>query len=425
MPEKKEDEFAFIKEKIKDKPVSKRQVLSKVAVLLVSAVAFGLIACLVFTLVQPYMQEWLYPEEKPVVTIPKDELEPETEREPEKDSETENAAPVYITETQELETTDYQKLQNKIYAIGEEQNKSIVTVTGVKSDMDWFNTPYESSGQASGVVIANNGQELLILTEKKVITDAQAIRVTFVDGAIVNAVLKQYDGNTGVAVLSVALSDIPDATLGAIKTAVLGNSYAVQPGTVVIALGSPLGANFSILTGDITATGNSVSTLDATYHVLNTDIVGNSSGSGVLINLNGEIVGLIMQGYSSGSDTNTLTAVSISELKEVIEKLSNNQSIPYLGAKLSTVTDEISESYDLPKGVYVKSVEMDSPAMNAGLQSGDVIVELNGAEITNVSDYTEKLLSLSPNTNVSIAVKRQGTDGYTKITCTAVVGVLE
>ena len=294
MPEKKEDEFAFIKEKIKDKPVSKRQVLSKVAVLLVSAVAFGLIACLVFTLVQPYMQEWLYPEEKPVVTIPKDELEPETEREPEKDSETENAAPVYITETQELETTDYQKLQNKIYAIGEEQNKSIVTVTGVKSDMDWFNTPYESSGQASGVVIANNGQELLILTEKKVITDAQAIRVTFVDGAIVNAVLKQYDGNTGVAVLSVALSDIPDATLGAIKTAVLGNSYAVQPGTVVIALGSPLGANFSILTGDITATGNSVSTLDATYHVLNTDIVGNSSGSGVLINLNGEIVGLIM-----------------------------------------------------------------------------------------------------------------------------------
>lgn len=425
MPEKKEDEFAFIKEKIKDKPVSKRQVLSKVAVLLVSAVAFGLIACLVFTLVQPYMQEWLYPEEKPVVTIPKDELEPETERESEKDSETENAAPVYITETQELETTDYQKLQNKIYAIGEEQNKSIVTVTGVKSDMDWFNTPYESSGQASGVVIANNGQELLILTEKKVITDAQAIRVTFVDGAIVNAVLKQYDGNTGVAVLSVALSDIPDATLGAIKTAVLGNSYAVQPGTVVIALGSPLGANFSILTGDITATGNSVSTLDATYHVLNTDIVGSSSGSGVLINLNGEIVGLIMQGYSSGSDTNTLTAVSISELKEVIEKLSNNQSIPYLGAKLSTVTDEISESYDLPKGVYVKSVEMDSPAMNAGLQSGDVIVELNGAEITNVSDYTEKLLSLSPNTNVSIAVKRQGTDGYTKITCTAVVGVLE
>ncbi len=425
MPEKKEDEFAFIKEKIKDKPISKRELLSKAAVLLVAAVVFGLIACFVITLVQPYMEKWLYPEEKPVVTIPKDELRPDTEEETERDLETENAAPVYITETQELEITDYQKLQNKIYAIGEEQNQSIVTVTGVKSDMDWFNTPYESSGQASGVIIANNGQELLILTEKKVITDAQAIRVTFMDGTIVNAVLKQYDGNTGVAVLSVALSDIPNQTLGAVKTAVLGNSYMVEPGTVVIALGSPLGANFSILAGDITATENSVSTLDATYHVLNTDIVGSSSGSGVLINLNGEVIGLIMQGYSSSGDMNTLTAVSISELKEVIEMLSNNQSIPYLGAKLSTVTDEISASYDLPKGAYVKSVEMDSPAMNAGLQSGDVIVELNGAEITTVSDYTDKLRSLLPNTNVSITVKRQGTDGYTKITCTAVVGVLE
>lgn len=425
MPEKKEDEFAFIKEKIKDKPISRRELLSKAAVLLVAAVVFGLIACFVITLVQPYMEKWLYPEEKPVVTIPKDELTPDTEEETERDLETENAAPVYITETQELEITDYQKLQNKIYAIGEEQNQSIVTVTGVKSDMDWFNTPYESSGQASGVIIANNGQELLILTEKKVITDAQAIRVTFVDGTIVNAVLKQYDGNTGVAVLSVALSDIPDQTLGAVKTAVLGNSYMVEPGTVVIALGSPLGANFSILAGDITATENSVSTLDATYHVLNTDIVGSSSGSGVLVNLNGEVIGLIMQGYSSSGDMNTLTAVSISELKEVIEMLSNNQSIPYLGAKLSTVTDEISASYDLPKGAYVKSVEMDSPAMNAGLQSGDVIVELNGAEITTVSDYTDKLRSLLPNTNVSITVKRQGTDGYTKITCTAAVGVLE
>ncbi len=425
MPEKKEDEFAFIKEKIKDKPVSKRRLLQYSCFTVVLAVVFGLVACFVITFMQPYMKEWLYPKEDPKVTIPKDEIEPETEKETEQEPETESQAPVYITETQELETTDYQKLQNKIYAIGAEANKSIVTVTGVKSDMDWFNTPYESAGQASGVIIANNGQELLILTERKVITDVQAIRVTFVDGSIVEAALKQYDGNTGVAILSVSLSGVPESTLNAIKPAVLGNSYAVQTGTVVIALGSPLGSNFSILTGDITATGNSVSTLDATYHVLNTDIVGSSSGSGVLINLSGEVVGLVMQGYSSDGDQNTLTAVAISELKEVIEKLSNNQSIPYLGAKLSTVTEEISAAYDLPKGVYVKSVEMDSPAMNAGLQSGDVIVELNGTATLDVSDYTEKLLSLSPNESVSITVKRQGTDGYTKITCTAVVGVLE
>lgn len=424
MPERKEDEFAFIKEKIKDKPLNKRRLLKFAAIMVPFAVAFGLIASFVMTLAQPHMQNLLYPEKESVVMIPRDELETETEIQ-ESETVTEETTPVYITEKQELEVADYQRLQNKIYAIGQEANKSIVTVTGVKSGTDLLHATYESSARTSGIIIANNGQELLILTEKKVIADAQEIHVTFVDGALAKATLKQYDGNTGIAILSVALSEMQDTTLATVKTAVLGNSYLVQAGTVVLAIGSPLGTNFSIATGDITATSNSVSMLDATYHVLNTDIVGNSSGSGVLINLDGDVVGFIMQGLGSDETQNTLTAVSISELKGLIEKLSNSQQIPYLGANLSTVTQEMEESFDLPKGVYVKSVEMDSPAMSAGLQSGDIIVSIQGTSIDSVTDYTEKLMSLSPGDSVNVMIKRQGTDGYTKITCTATIGVHE
>ena len=424
MPERKEDEFAFIKEKIKDKPLNKRRLLKFAAIMVPFAVAFGLIASFVMTLAQPHMQNLLYPEKESVVMIPRDELETETEIQ-ESETVTEETTPVYITEKQQLEVADYQRLQNKIYAIGQEANKSIVTVTGVKSGTDLLHATYESSARTSGIIIANNGQELLILTEKKVIADAQEIHVTFVDGALAKATLKQYDGNTGIAILSVALSEMQDTTLATVKTAVLGNSYLVQAGTVVLAIGSPLGTNFSIATGDITATSNSVSMLDATYHVLNTDIVGNSSGSGVLINLDGDVVGFIMQGLGSDETQNTLTAVSISELKGLIEKLSNSQQIPYLGANLSTVTQEMEESFDLPKGVYVKSVEMDSPAMSAGLQSGDIIVSIQGTSIDSVTDYTEKLMSLSPGDSVNVMIKRQGTDGYTKITCTATIGVHE
>lgn len=424
MPERKEDEFAFIKEKIKDKPLNKRRLLKFAAIMVPFAVAFGLIASFVMTLAQPHMQNLLYPEKESVVMIPRDELETETEIQ-ESETVTEETTPVYITEKQELEVADYQRLQNKIYAIGQEANKSIVTVTGVKSGTDLLHATYESSARTSGIIIANNGQELLILTKKKVIADAQEIHVTFVDGALAKATLKQYDGNTGIAILSVALSEMQDTTLATVKTAVLGNSYLVQAGTVVLAIGSPLGTNFSIATGDVTATSNSVSMLDATYHVLNTDIVGNSSGSGVLINLDGDVVGFIMQGLGSDETQNTLTAVSISELKGLIEKLSNSQQIPYLGANLSTVTQEMEESFDLPKGVYVKSVEMDSPAMSAGLQSGDIIVSIQGTSIDSVTDYTEKLMSLSPGDSVNVMIKRQGTDGYTKITCTATIGVHE
>ena len=88
----------------------------------------------------------------------------------------------------------------------------------------------------------------------------------------------------------------------------------------MLALGSPLGTNFSILTGNITSTSNSISTFDANYNVLTTDIVGSSQGSGVLVNLSGEVVGIVMQDYSSG-DENTLTAISVSQLKDIIEKL--------------------------------------------------------------------------------------------------------
>ena len=205
------------------------------------------------------------------------------------------------------------------------------------------------------------------MTERKVISGAKSIHVTFLDNSTVEAELKNYDGNTGIAILNVKRSDIEESTLGRIKVAVLGNSLQTTQGSVVLALGSPLGTNFSILTGNITSTSNSISTFDANYNVLTTDIVGSSQGSGVLVNLSGEVVGIVMQDYSSG-DENTLTAISVSQLKDIIEKLSNGQDIPYLGLKLTSVTSDIEKEYDIPKGVYIKSVGIDSPAMAAGLQ---------------------------------------------------------
>lgn len=424
----KNDQFDFIKEKIKNKPFNKRRLVKRLVSTIAFSALFGLIACFVFVALKPLMEEWIYPQESKI-SIPKDN---ETDKEAQVDStqateskETETQAPVYITETQKLELPDYQALQTKLYQVGETANKSIVTVTGVSSDTDWFNSSYEKQGQGSGVIIAKNDSELLILTEKKVIVDAQAINVTFTDGVQVSATLKKYDGNTGVAILSVPVNTISTDTLSAISVATLGNSYSESKGSVVIAVGSPLGTVDSIITGDITSTENVVSTFDVNYSIFTTDMLGNSDGNGVLINLQGEIVGLIMQDYAALKNQNTLTAVSISDLKEMIERMSNNQDVPYLGLKLSTVTDDISQKYDVPKGVYISSVNMDSPAMAAGLQSGDVIVEMDHTPVTSVDDYTQKLYTKQKDATIRFTVKRQGTNGYTKINCTATVGVLQ
>lgn len=431
MAEQEKEEFAFIKEKIKQKPVNKKRLCKHGIYTIGLAVLFGVVASFIFTMMCPMMENWLHPQEDPTITFPGDEWATEQEL---KETETEVPATELPTEDlqqptetiieKELELSDYQMLQNKIYAIGKEANRSVVTVTGVVSDTDWYNNSYESEGQVCGIIIGDNGSELLILTEHKVVMDAEDISVTFIDDVTVAASLKKYDGNTGIAILAVDMALVEDATRERISYAVLGNSLMTAQGNIAIAIGSPLGTNYSIGTGNITSLGNVIQTTDITYSIFTTDIVGSSNSSGVLLNLNGEVVGLVMQAYNGSGDDNTLTAISVSELKQVIEMLSNGKDIPYLGLKAVTVTDKIAADYDIPKGVYIKEVLLDSPALEAGLQSGDVIVEMDGDEIFTIEEYEEKVLSLEPGEVIEIAVNRQGMNEYVRVDCSVTAGSL-
>lgn len=319
---------------------------------------------------------------------------------------------------------DFQMLQNKLYLIGNRVNRSVVTVTGVREGMDIFESPYEASGQASGLIIGNNGRELLVLTEYEVIREVKSVRITFIDNQTLEAEIKKYDANTGIAILKVPVEKISKDTINQIDVAVLGNSLQTRQGKMVVALGSPLGTSYSILTGNITSVTNTITTQDHNYTVFTTNIVTNERGNGVLVNTDGEVIGLFLKSASFKMEQNTLTAVSVSELKGVIEMLSNGQNIPYIGIKGSTVTDAVSREYDIPKGVYIKEAVMDSPAMTAGLQNGDVIVEMDGQKIATMEDYQQKLLGLKKGSEVKITVNRQGTKEYKKYTCKVEVGVL-
>ena len=424
-----ENKYEFIKEKRKEIPVNKKKIAMQTGYVCALALLFGVIASLVMAFLQPKIENMLYPQQNPVVTIPEDE--------PTETASTENTQTTETTETeQKVEEPidmlnwkptieDYQMLQSQLYAVGQQANRFVVTVTGVQSEIDWFNNDYENRDQGSGIIIANNSQELLILTEKKVIVSAQELYVTFMDDVTVPATMKQYDGNTGIAILSVALSEVEESTMREISIASLGNSLAIPQGTLAIAVGSPMGVNFSILTGNITSNTNTISTIDANYKIFTTDIVASENGSGALINTKGEVIGLVMQDYSRQGDENTLTAVSISDLKALIEKLSNGKEVAYLGLGISTVTSEIEKAYDIPRGIYIKEVKMDSPAMAAGLQSGDVIIEMGGVSVLDEAAYERKLLQLKPGDKVSIVIKRQGTNGYVSIRCDVEVSKLK
>lgn len=438
MPYKNEGQH-FIKEKIKDKPVNKKQLIQKGIATIGYAILFGVVACFVFCALRPVIEPWFAPEDDHWVGIPKDtfadeenkedtiadaaeKTDPDTEKTPAKEEKKQKT--VYITEKKEMTLNDYQVLQNELYQIGSEVNQSIVTVTGIREVVDIFDSSYEATGQASGLIIANNSKELLILTEYSVIADVKSIRVTFVNNDTVNADLKNYDGNTGIAVLGVPVKKIKKTTMDQIETAVLGNSLNLRQGRIVVALGSPLGTNYSILTGNITSASNTITTEDRNYTVFTTNIVSNAKGNGVLVNTDGEVIGLFLKSSNIQKEQNTLTAVSISELKDIIELLSNGLHVPYIGIKGSTVTDAISEEYEMPKGVYIKEAVVDSPAMTAGLQMGDVIVSIDKEEVLSMNDYQRILLKLKKGDEVKITASRQNAEGYKKFSCMVEVGVL-
>lgn len=442
MPQQHDQEKPFIKEKIKDKPLNKKKFLQKGIATIGYAILFGFVSCLVFCWLKPIIEpkfekepeEWL---ELPDDTNTDDTLTEDTVADhgtqtrtddadkPGKKDDPEKQQTVYITEKQEMTIKDYQVLQNQLYYIGMQVNKSIVTVTGVKEGTDIFDSPYEAEGQASGLIIGSNKKELLVLTEYDVIADVKSIRVTFINNDMQNAELKRYDGNTGIAVLAVPLEDITEDTMDQIEIAALGNSLNLRQGKLVVALGSPLGTNYSILTGNITSVTNTIATEDWNYTVFTTDIVANNRGNGVIVNTDGKVIGLFLKSPNFQREQNTLTAVSISGIKDIIELLSNGRSVPYIGIKGSTVTDEISEEYEIPKGVYIKEAVVDSPAMYAGLQTGDVIVAMDGKTILTMEDYQEKLLTLKKDDEVKVTVNRQGADGYQKFHCMVEVGILK
>ena len=410
----------FIREKIKEKPISKRRIAMRVGVAALCGLAFALVACIVLIIAVPYIlpqQETENTEEKESV----DELQQSETSQGTEDINTGLILPPDLS----LSISDYETLQNELYQIGNRANKSIVTVMKMENENDWTANDYETDGTGSGVIISEDSNYLYILTERKIIAEAPHIRVSFVDGTGAEAMLFKYDGNTGISILTVEKRQLKLETKRQIAVATLSSANEVENGSLVIALGSPLGANYSILTGNITSVENEVITQDRNYSVYTTDIVAGKNGSGVLINTNGEVIGMVMQAYSGSQDVSTLTAVAISEVNGIIQDLRNGKDIPYVGLYLSTVTEDISEDYDIPKGVYIKGVATDSPAMKAGLQNGDVITHINGDMILTDAMFSEKIAQLIPGTTCEILVKRQNGNEYYDVKCTVTIDVLQ
>ena len=284
---------------------------------------FGLVACFTFLVLEPVISNRLYPEEEaeevqfPEETVteemrPEDMLVEEEKQEPE-EKEPEGLDDEKIEKLLSqvrFGLQEYQLLYEEMAELAKTAGRSVVTVTSVVSDVDWFNNIYENEASASGIIVANNGKSILILVSAGMLNDADSIIVTFCDQATVDAQLVQKDAATGLAVLSVPLISIDEETMDIIDIANLGSSNNSDLlGSPVVALGSPMGTSGSVCYGVVTSVGTVVDKPDSAYKTMATDIYGSQNASGVLINLKGQVLGIIDNSHNSEDMKNLVSAI--------------------------------------------------------------------------------------------------------------------
>ncbi|MEY8411801.1 S1C family serine protease [Lachnospiraceae bacterium 62-26] len=404
-------EYSFIQETIKKEKGAVRKGLFRMAGF---GLVFGVSACVSFSALKPAMDSF-FKENPEKVTIP-------AEEEPAEDIPEETEPEEVVQQT--LDADSYRQMQRSLTSIAVKANRSVVEVVGVEETLDWMAETSDYKRSVSGVIVADNGRELLILGKSSVVKGAQKLLVIFNDGSSCPAVLKKSDGNLGLGIFAVNRSEIKDATWAQIETAVLGSSNAVSKGDVAIVIGKPFGYAGAMGFGSIASGKNTLDLADGQYRLINTDIAGSKNGSGFIVNLQGEVIALIDQGTAEEGSTELVTGYGITDIKTVIEQLSNGKGVPYIGIYGVDVTEEIEEQ-GIPKGLYVKNVDADSPAMAAGIQSGDVIMSVGDINVQTYTAYHQALTASSVGSEVKITGQRQGGDGYVDIEFNVTIGSKE
>ena len=415
LDEPKEEQFSFLQETIKPKPVTRRKILTQLARVGIYGLIFGTFACLGFFALKPWAQSQFQGDPK-TVTIPEDE-EPKTE--PAEDAQTDTV------QTTVLDAESFKELMRSVFEIAKEANRCVVSIQPEKEDSVLMPKGSGTEDSAAGIIVADNGQELLVLCDNAVCNDTKKWTVTFADNTQYGANLKKQDKNSGFAVFAIPRVKITKATWNNIDVAVLGNSNLVTKGDAAIALGNTFGYADGVGYGIISSNEYQENLADGQRRVLATDIPASVNGTGILFNLSGEVIGIVKPDVWGESGSNTAKALAISDLKAVIELLVNGQGVPYVGIYGTTINEALAKEQDMPAGIYVTQVNADSPGMAAGIQNGDVLQEVSGEKLSNLLSYEKAVLDCKVGQNVKIKGKRRGAGGYVDIDFNVVVGSLE
>lgn len=346
-----------------------------------------------------------------------------------------------------------------VAAVAQASMPSVVAITTVSvqeipSFFGYSSHQYKSASTGSGIIVGDNDDELLIATNNHVVDGATTLSVCFIGDDVANAEtetvnagdngdlnvedavsakIKGTDADNDLAVVAVKKSDIPEDTLNQIKIAQIGSSDDLAVGQQVVAIGNALGYGQSVTSGWISALNRTISTDDGTNStgLIQTDAAINPGNSGgALLNMKGELIGINSAKYADSAVEGMGYAIPISKAKPILEELMNRETREkvdsskkgYLGVSLASLTTEAIEMYNMPTGAFVRNVEDDSPAQEAGICKGDIIVKFDGQKVSDGDDLLDKLQYYKSGEKIEAVIARATNGEYEENTVELTLG---
>lgn len=417
----KNKKFNFINEKILDKNKNSHGLFRFILFLILCAMIFGVVACLTFYWVKPYIQRNQIndnPNCESRTDIEPEITEPNTITEEITTISVEEAVKKAL-EQYEIGVDEYMNAYKQLDFIAKSLEKSMSTIVVNKSD-NWFNEEKDTKIVTSGVVIkASKEDGIIILTDYESIQDYNSLMVYLRNGKGYKAEVYKSSQMVGIALIKIDSKLVDESVLSGLTVIDMKALQNAQPtnGETVVLMGNPYGMERFMAYGVLTSVANIVDKADIRYEIMTTDIVDSGVKNGFIIDLDGNIIGMIIQNIEPESMKKIVTAVNIEDIILYIDKLVQGKSISYLGIKGQEVTDEVIKNIDneMPYGIYITSTDQDSPAYNAGIMNGDILVEIEESSVTNIQSYIDILQMHEEGSTIHISVMRKGKDGYQKI----------
>ncbi len=339
-------------------------------------------------------------------------------------------------EVKESAITASTALMTDVSSIVKSAMPSVVAITNtmVLEQRLWFgpSQKYEVPSSGSGIIVGQNNDELLIVTNNHVVEDSQELSVTFINDTTVSATIKGTDSESDLAVIAIPLSEIDSETMGQIKVATMGDSDALEVGQGVIAIGNALGYGQSVTVGYVSALNREVKSQDSTSrNLLQTDAAINPGNSGgALLNMRGEVIGINVAKYSSTEVEGMGYAIPISRAQDIINDLMNRKTRVeiaenkqgYLGIQAVNIDDTTVAMYGMPKGVYVYKIMEGGAAANSGLREKDIITKFDGQTIRSKTDLQEILTYYEGGSTVPLTVYSLENGEYVERTVEVTLG---